>query len=182
MNARPEDQTANLNRCLFFITPLISYATPPFYSEFRLHCRKYVYVYAYPRDAHVSSGISVHLRIHIDSLRYEFVTASRLIAVPLHLPRLPLSPADVSSFLRVYHEPILLSTTIQGCIESHRCICTRIVYLLDQFTLKVPSDPVASHAHRHDRSAGKLLLSRESQDNFVLDSKERITKQFLESG
>lgn len=24
---RPEDQTANLNRCLFFITPLISYAT-----------------------------------------------------------------------------------------------------------------------------------------------------------
>lgn len=25
---RPEDQTANLNRCLFFITPLISYATP----------------------------------------------------------------------------------------------------------------------------------------------------------
>lgn len=36
MNARPEDQTANLNRCLFFITPLISYATPPFYSEFRL--------------------------------------------------------------------------------------------------------------------------------------------------
>ena len=29
VNARLEDQTANLNRCLFFITPLISYATPP---------------------------------------------------------------------------------------------------------------------------------------------------------
>lgn len=53
VNARPEDQTANLNRCLFFITPLISYATPPFYSEFRLDCREYtcvcMCVWVYPR-------------------------------------------------------------------------------------------------------------------------------------
>lgn len=55
-----------------------------------------------------------------------------------------------------------------------------IIYLLDQFTLGVPSDEPKIYnsksgetgAHRRGRSAGKLLLSREFQDNSALGSKE----------
>lgn len=190
----PEDQTANLNRCLFFITPLISYATlpPPFYSEFRLHCCECMHVRVYPsRCIRVLARISVYLRIHIDSF-----LSSRIRNGLSSLRRLasfsspPATPAGVPSFLRVYYDPILLSTYYYPGMHRkslmHVYLPHVFVYLLDQFTLKVPSDESSRkcgepRTHKHDRSTGKLLLSRESRDNFALDSRERRTERF-ESG
>lgn len=142
VNAWPEDQTANLNRCLFFITPLISYATPPFYSEFRLDCRECVCVCTCVLRACISVYTSV---LTCFSLRREFVTASRLFA-----SRLASSPSSSPSapppYLPFFVESTVIyfalcrCTAIRGCIESHRCTCTRCTssYLLDQFTLGTP--------------------------------------------
>lgn len=107
-------------------------------------------------------------RVHIDSFlslsRREFVTVSRLVAVSLHPPRLPLPPPYLLFFEFTVIPFCFRRTTIQGCIESHRCTCTRpIVYLLDLFTLKVPSDESSRKPRTHGRSAGKLLLSRVSR-------------------
>jgi len=109
--------------------------------------------------------ISVSTRF---SLRREFVTASRLFAL------VSFFPSSLSFFLRrVYYDPILFSPYCYPGMHRkspvHMYSLHVVVYLLDQFPPlgTLSTNPVASvgrHAHKHSRSVGKLLLSRESQD------------------
>jgi len=144
VNARLEDQTANLNRCLFFITPLISYATPPssprsppFYSEFRLDCREldYTCVCACTLVMHTCLHpclsvylVSVSIR---SSLCREFVKASSL-------PLLAFIPFFVDSTMILF-----CSLSMYCYLGMHRKSPVHVyplhvvVYLLDQFTLGI---------------------------------------------
>lgn len=123
--ARPEDQTANLNRCLFFITLLISYATPSFYSEFRL-----------PRvRIHYSDGCTSVYPSHIDS----FPTAVRIRngLSPLFSPFSdhPRPSFFTESIAPQFHLALFRGNAIRGCIESYRYTCTHAV-------LHIPAGPI----------------------------------------
>lgn len=142
------------------------------------------------------SPVSVSTRF---SLRREFVTASRLFAVsPSHfIPLVSAYPASLSSFLRqVYRDPILLSLSLSLNVllsgDASKVTGARVPAARRRIPAgpihpwgTLPTNPVANverhaHIHRPSRSAGKLLLSRESQDNFASGSRERTEERFLE--
>lgn len=99
-----------------------------------------------PRDAHVSSrvypctSVSISTRFSLHRIRNGLSSLRRLASFSLP----PATPAGVPSFLRVYYDPMLLSTYYYP--EMHRKSLMHVylphvfVYLLDQFTLKVPFD------------------------------------------
>lgn len=142
------------------------------------------------------SPVSVSTRF---SLRREFVTASRLFAIsPSHfIPLVSAYPASLSSFLRqVYRDPILLFLSLSLNVllsgDASKVTGARVPAARRRIPAgpihpwgTLPTNPVASverhaHIHRPSRSAGKLLLSRESQDNFASGSRERTKERFLE--
>jgi len=136
----PEDQTANLNRCLFFITPLISYAAPvlPRFVQ-NLGCCGYR-----------QCCTRLHGCVRLVSTRFrppcEFVTDSRLIGPvppslarrppptpPLLLPQDLLSSPNPAPSRSPSHSPPL-NIAIRGCIQvtGTRVRASFRVYLLDQ--------------------------------------------------
>lgn len=154
----------------------------PFYSEFRLGCCADTRVcYVCTRDAtsvypSVSTRFSApRIRNGLSPLR-RLARAANLSLLPARHPILLSSP----SLPPRSHSVLSRRSTTRGCIESHRCTCTGCTtsheYRLDQFTLgallwrihTVKSGNRKTHAHtdvRHSRFVGKLLLSRESQDD-----------------
>lgn len=165
VNARLEDQTANLNRCLFFITPLISYATfpssprsplPPFYSEFRLYCREldYTCVCACTLVMHTCLHpclfvylVSVSIR---SSLYREFVKASSL-------------PSCFHPFLRRLYHPILFSLNVLLSGDASKVTGARVPVARCRIPTgpihpwgSLPTNQVASverHAHTYINTA-----------------------------
>lgn len=121
---RPEDQTANLNRCLFFITLLISYATPVLFriQVATIHTHTYVCVIA----IHVP-----YIRLYrLVSLRREFITDSRIFDVLLQLLfSLPFSLGCYSILLpspSLLSDPISLSPMILLPGDASKVTGTRV--------------------------------------------------------
>lgn len=96
------------------------------------------------RCTRVPARVSVYLRICIDSflsVRHEFVTASHLSAVSLHILLVFPYPPNLSSFLRrVYRDPILLSPDILLSGDASKVTGARI----PAARRRIPAGPIHS--------------------------------------
>lgn len=142
-----------------------------------------VYVYSCTLAMHTCP------RARIRTSPYRFSLPPRIrngLSPPRFIPLPPASRQSILSFLRVYHDPILLSPDVLSG-DASKVTCTRCTSSYTCWTnspLGRPSDEPSCkrgeiRIHRRGRSVSKLLLSREFQHNFALGSRGRQWNNFL---
>lgn len=165
---------------------------PPFYSEFRLDRREYtcICMCACILAMHTCPCACIP-RICIDSFLSpprirNGLSPLRRLTVSLHpLSSPPTPPAYLPFFVKSTYFALSLSLNVLLSGDASKVTGARVPAARRRIPAgpihpwgTLPTNPVASverhaHIHRPSRSAGKLLLSRESQDNFASGSRER---------